>query len=121
MVFYYGVLVAHDVLVVQVLEHVDLFLDGADVLLAEGDLLQGHQHSVVQVESLEDLPVGPLADLLNQLIALNRLAFTEPTHQFKYYFITKAGLMGRYHQKDGMGNSIDYQPSSLINRINHKE
>ena len=75
-----GVLILNDVFVVEALEDVDLLLDGADVLLADGYLFEGHENAVVEVDAFVDFPVGALPDLLDELVALDGFVFRKTTH-----------------------------------------
>lgn len=55
------------ILVVEVLDEVDLLLDGLDILLADRHLLHRHDATRRQVDALVDQPVRTLTDCLDYL------------------------------------------------------
>lgn len=75
-----SVLILDDVLVIEIFQDCDLFLDGADVLLADVYFLHGNKNSIVEVDSFVNFPIGSLPNLLDQLIALDDFALRKIIH-----------------------------------------
>ena len=67
MILHHCIQVLDDVLMIEVLDEVDLFLDGLDLLLADRHLLHRHDAPRRQVDPLVDQSVGALADCLDYL------------------------------------------------------
>ena len=80
MIFYYRVLIADDVLMAQTLEHIDLLLNGTDILLTNGYFLHRYKTSIVEVDALVNLAVRSLTYLFNELIAFDYFVFAEAVH-----------------------------------------
>lgn len=75
MIFDDGVLVLYYVFVVETFEDVYLFFDSTDILFTYWYLFHGYQDAVIEVDAFVDFAVCAFADLLDQLVALDYLAF----------------------------------------------
>jgi hypothetical protein len=81
MVFDDSIKVLDNILMVEILDEVDFLLDGLDLLLADGHLFHGHEHSVVEIDALMHQAVCALADRLDYLVALYYLVFVRSVHE----------------------------------------
>ena len=85
MIFDDGVLVLYYVFMVETFEDIDLFFDSADVLFTYRYLFHGYQDAVIEVDAFVDFTKCTFTDLLDQLVALDYLAFCQTTHVSKNY------------------------------------
>lgn len=79
-IFHNGIFVAYYVLMVETFEYVDFLFDGLYELLADGYLLHGYEAAIVEVDALVDFAICSLADLLDKLVALDRLVLNYIIH-----------------------------------------